>query len=116
MIPLKMSPRFNSDEQAARDQYNRAGLSRAAGREIRLRRLRLAHLLRQRADVLGEEGQARQPQGEGGVGERAQTAGGLGNQTPGGGAVGVVIEAQDRSLGGKSPADRRDSDQPVRSG
>ena len=39
-----------------------------------------AHLLRQRADVLGGEGQTRQPQGEGGIGERAQTAGGFRNQ------------------------------------
>lgn len=75
-----------------------------------------AHLARQGADVLRGEGQAGQRQRVGGVGERAQPARGFGDQTPGGGTVGVVIETQERPLGGKSPADRRDSDRPVRWG
>jgi hypothetical protein len=74
-----------------------------------------AHFLRQGADVLRREGQTGQLQGKGGVGERTQTAGGFRDQAPGGGAVGMVIEAKERSLGGKSPADRRDNGRPVRS-
>ncbi len=62
----------------------------------------------QGADVLQRQGQTRQFQGKGGVaGEQAQAGtGGLGDHSSGGGAVTVVVEAQQGPLGGKSPADK----------
>ena len=73
----------------------------------------LSGLQGQGADVLRTQGQSGQLQREGGIGERTQAGGGLDDQASGSRAVGVVIEAQQRPLGGKSPADRRDNVRPV---
>jgi hypothetical protein len=76
----------------------------------------LAGLLGQGTDVLWGDHQTGQRQSVGGIDEGTQASRGLSDQPPGGGTVGVVVQAQERSLGGKSPAGRQDSGRPVRSG
>jgi hypothetical protein len=75
-----------------------------------------ADLLRQGAHVLRGDGQAGLGQGEGGVGERPQARRQVDDQAQGGGGVAVVIQAQQRPLGGKSLAGRRGSGRPARCG
>jgi hypothetical protein len=66
------------------------------------------------AEVSGADGYAGQAEGEGGVGEGGQPSGGLSNPLQDGRAGTVVVQAQARAQGGKSPGGSRDSGRPAR--
>jgi len=67
-------------------------------------------------NLAGTDGDAGQVQGDGRLGGRPQPGRGLNDLLQQPGAEAVVVQAQGRPQGGKSPARSRDSGKPARAG